>query len=68
MQVDRLAPGTRRLKVWAGDGEFGPRGGILDGISVRDNRVYVNTLITSKTFSVPIGSDGKAGTISEALC
>jgi len=65
MQVDRLARGTRRLKVWAGDGAFGPRGGILDGISILDNRVYVSTLITSRTFSVPIDSDGKAGTISE---
>jgi glucose/arabinose dehydrogenase/mono/diheme cytochrome c family protein len=67
MQVDRLARGSRRLTVWAGDGRFGPRGGVLDGISILDNRVYVNTLITSKTFSVPIDSDGKAGTISEVM-
>jgi glucose/arabinose dehydrogenase/mono/diheme cytochrome c family protein len=65
MQVDRLARGTRRLKVWASDGAFGPKGGILDGISILDNRVYVNTMITSRVFSVLIDSDGKAGTISE---
>jgi len=67
MQVDRLARGSLRLTVWAGDGAFGPKGGVLDGISIMDNRVYVNTLITSKTFSVPIDSDGKAGTISEVM-
>jgi hypothetical protein len=67
MQVDRLARGTRRLKVWTGNGAFGPKGGVLDGISILDNRVYVNTLITSRTFSVPIDSDGKAGTISEVM-
>ena len=67
MQVDRLARGTRQLKVWAGDGAFGPRGGILDGISILDNRIYVNTLITSRTFSVPIDGDGKAGAISEVV-
>ena len=42
MQVDRLARGTRRLKVWTGDGALGPKGGILDGISILDNRIYVN--------------------------
>jgi glucose/arabinose dehydrogenase/mono/diheme cytochrome c family protein len=67
MQVDRLARGTRQFEVWAGDGAFGPRGGILDGISVLDNRIYVNTLITSRTFSVPIDRNGKAGAISEVV-
>jgi sugar lactone lactonase YvrE len=65
MQVDRLARGDRRLKVWAGDGAFGPKGGILDGISILDNRVFVNALNTSRIFSILIDSDAKAGAISE---
>jgi hypothetical protein len=38
---------------------------VLDGISVLGNRVVANTLATSKLFSVPIQSDGKAGTVVE---
>ncbi len=67
MQVVRLAPGARRLEVWAGGGAFGPRGGILDGISILHRRVFVNTLNTSRIFSILIDSDGKPGTISEVL-
>ncbi len=65
MEVVRLKKGTRQLEVWAGNGGFGPRGGVLDGISVLGRRVLVNTLGTSKVFSVPIESDGKSGTITE---
>ena len=61
MEVVRLTKGGKALEVWAGNGSFGPKGGILDGISVLGNRLFVNTLGTSKLFSVPIGSDGKAG-------
>ena len=67
MQVDRLAKGGRQLQVWAGDGAFGPTGGILDGISILDNRVFVNTLTTSRIFSILIDGDGKSGTIAEVL-
>jgi glucose/arabinose dehydrogenase/mono/diheme cytochrome c family protein len=67
MQVVRLAPGARRLQVWAGGGAFGPKGGILDGISTLHGRVFVNTLNTGRIFSVLIDSDGKPGTISEVL-
>ncbi len=67
MQVDRLANGGRQLQVWAGDGAFGPKGGILDGISILDNRVFVNTLNTSRIFSILIDGDGKSGTIAEVL-
>jgi glucose/arabinose dehydrogenase/mono/diheme cytochrome c family protein len=67
MQVVRLAPGARQLEVWAGDGAFGPDGGILDGISILNRRVFVNALNTSRIFSILIDSDGKAGTISEVL-
>jgi len=65
MQVDRLAPGSHQLEVWAGNGKFGPKGGVLDGISVLGNRLFVNTLETNKLFTLPIGADGKAGTITE---
>lgn len=65
MQVLRLKKGAEALEIWAGDGAFGPKGGVLDGIAVLGNRVLVNTLATSKLFSVPIGKDGKAGTVTE---
>jgi sugar lactone lactonase YvrE len=67
MQVVRLAPQGRRLQVWAGDGAFGSKGGTLDGISILDNRVYVNTLNTGRIFSILIDNDGRAGTISEVM-
>jgi streptogramin lyase len=65
MEVVRLKKGGTQLEVWAGDGAFGPKGGLLDGISVLGKRVLVNTLVTSKLFSMPIESDGKAGTVTQ---
>ncbi len=65
MEVLRLKPGGSALEVWVGNGAFGPKGGVLDGIAVVGNRVIVNTLATSKLFSVPVGKDGKAGTVTE---
>jgi glucose/arabinose dehydrogenase/mono/diheme cytochrome c family protein/sugar lactone lactonase YvrE len=65
MEIDRLKNGDGRLTVWAGNGSFGPKGGVLDGISVVAGRVIVNTLETSKVYAVPINSDGSAGAISE---
>jgi sugar lactone lactonase YvrE len=65
MQVLRLKPGAAALEVWAGEGGFGPVGGVLDGIAVLGNRVIVNALATSKLFSVPVGKAGKAGKITE---
>ena len=66
MQVVRLKKGAKDLEVWAGaGGEFGPRGGVLDGIAVLGNRVVVNVLLASKLFSVPIAKGGTAGTVTE---
>jgi sugar lactone lactonase YvrE len=66
MQVLRLKKGAKDLEIWAGsDGAFGPKGGVLDGISFLKDRVLVNTLATSKVFSVPVGKDGKAGAVTE---
>ena len=66
MQVVRLKKGAKDLEVWAGaGGEFGAKGGVLDGIAVLGDRVVVNVLLTSKLFSVPIGKEGKAGTVTE---
>ena len=65
MEVVRLKKGGTALEVWAGNGAFGPKGGVLDGISVLGKRVVANTLATSKLFSVPIEADGKAGTAVE---
>jgi sugar lactone lactonase YvrE len=64
MEIDRLGRGDTELRVWAGSGGFGPKGGVLDGISVLADHVIVNTLMTGKIFSVPIAADGKAGAIS----
>lgn len=65
MEIVRLKQGAKELEVWAGNGAFGPKGGVLDGIAVLGNRVLVNTLVTGKIFSVPIGGDGKPGTATE---
>ena len=65
MEVVRLKKGATGLERWAGDGAFGPKGGVLDGISVLGHTVLVNTLATSKLFSVPIKSDGGAGEVVE---
>ena len=65
MEIVRLKKGSTALEVWAGNGGFGPKGGVLDGISVLGKRVVANTLATSKLFSVPIEADGKAGTVTE---
>jgi hypothetical protein len=46
--IDRLGNGDHQLQVWAGNGRFGPKGGILDGISIIADRVFVNTLATNK--------------------
>jgi len=65
MEIVRLMKGATKLEVWAGNGQFGPKGGILDGISVLGNRVFINTLETNKLFSVPIRADGTAGGVME---
>jgi sugar lactone lactonase YvrE len=65
MEIVRLKKAGTALEVWAGNGAFGPKGGVLDGISVLGKRVVANTLATSKLFSVPIEADGKAGTAVE---
>lgn len=65
MLVVRLKRGGKSLEVWAGNGSFGPTGGILDGIAVVGRRVLVNALGTSKLFSAPIQSNGGAGEITE---
>ncbi len=65
MEVVRLKKGASQLDEWVGNGAFGPRGGIVDGIVVLDGRVIVGTLATSKLFSVPIEADGNAGPVTE---
>jgi sugar lactone lactonase YvrE len=65
MEIVRLKKGARTLEVWAGNGAFGPKGGVLDGISVLGRRVLVNTLGTGKLFSVPIEAGGQAGSVTE---
>ena len=65
MEIVRLKARDQQLQVWAGDGELGAKGGILDGIVVMGNRVLVNTYLGGKLFGVPIGADGKSGAVAE---
>ncbi|HEV7631537.1 MAG TPA: hypothetical protein VGO41_01020 [Steroidobacteraceae bacterium] len=65
MQVLRLPKGGKTLEVWAGNGAFGPAGGVLDGIAVVEGRVVINTLATSKLFAIAVQKDGKAGAVTE---
>jgi sugar lactone lactonase YvrE len=66
MLVATLKPAGGKFEVWAGQGgKFGPTGGVLDGIAVVDGKVYVNTLVTSKLFVVPIAAGGKSGEVAE---
>jgi len=66
MQVGQLKKGASKIEVWAGaGGEFGPAGGILDGIAVLKDRVFVNALATSKLFAVNIDKGAKAGKVTE---
>jgi streptogramin lyase len=65
MEILRLDTRAARLAVWAGAGAFGPKGGVLDGIAVVQNRVIVNTYATHKLFAVDINTDGSAGAITE---
>lgn len=65
MEVWRLKKGAHALELWAGNGGFGPTGGLLDGIAVVGNRVIVGAIRAHKLFSVPIESGGKAGAITE---
>ncbi len=61
MQIDRLKPGGRTLQPWVGQGQFGGKDDVLDGISVLGDRVIVNVLVTNKIFIVPVIAGGSAG-------
>ena len=65
MEVLRLAPGAKKLETWAGDGAFGAKGNVLDGIAFVDGRVLVNTLSSGRLFSIAVLANGSAGTIRE---
>jgi sugar lactone lactonase YvrE len=64
MQIVRLAPKADSLEVWA-ENAFGPKGGVVDGIAILGQQVYVNTFRTHKLFSVAIAGDGSAGAVVE---
>jgi glucose/arabinose dehydrogenase/sugar lactone lactonase YvrE len=64
-EIDRLKPGSQSLDVWAGNGAFGAKGAGVDGISILGNRIYINTLNTSKIFGVALGANGQAGAVTE---
>ncbi len=62
----RLAPGGKRLEVWAEDERFKVEGGAgLDGIALgSDGNIYVNTYKGGGLFRVAVGEDGKAGQVT----
>ena len=65
MEVARLPKGGSALETWAGNGAFGEKGGVVDGIAILgakgSERVFVNTYMGGKLYAVPIEKDGKAG-------
>ncbi|MBT9445634.1 MAG: hypothetical protein IV086_08055 [Hyphomonadaceae bacterium] len=65
MEIVRLRKGAFALEAWSGNGAFGGKGGILDGIAILGDRVFVNALATNKLFAVSIERDGAAGPVSE---
>lgn len=65
MRVLRLPKDGSKLEAWSPAGAFGPAGGVVDGIAVVGGRVIVGTLATSKLFAVEVGSDGKAGKVTD---
>jgi sugar lactone lactonase YvrE len=65
MQILRLPAGGNALEVWSPQGAFGPANSVLDGITLVNDRVIVNTLATNKLFAVDVGVDGKAGRVAE---
>jgi hypothetical protein len=65
MEIVRLGVGSSKLEVWSGGGAFGPKGGLLDGISILADRVFVNTLGSGKVFAVTIAADGTPAKILE---
>ncbi|CAN5806943.1 hypothetical protein BH09PSE5_BH09PSE5_45420 [soil metagenome] len=67
MEIVKLAKGGSALEVWCGNGAFGPKGGVLDGIALIGDKIYVNTLATSKLFSVTVQPGGAAGAVAEVV-
>ncbi|MFO1504512.1 MAG: hypothetical protein U1F39_11970 [Steroidobacteraceae bacterium] len=62
MLIGRLPKGGKKIETWAGqDGSLGAKGQVLDGIAVLGDRVFVNALMASKLYAVPIGENGAAG-------
>ena len=65
MQVLRLKAGATALETWAGNGAFGPAGGVLDGITIVGGRVIVNTLATSRLYAIDVAKDGSAEKVTQ---
>lgn len=63
MEILRLERGGAALTVWAGGGELGKKGEVLDGIAVLKGRVFVNTFLSGKLMAVTIGRAGAAGAV-----
>lgn len=64
MEIEWLQKGAGPLRSWAGShGEFGPKGGALDGIALSGQRIFVNTYLTGKIYAVEVDRAGRAGMI-----
>lgn len=60
-QVLRLNKGARALEVWAKDDRLAG----ADGLALGNDVMYVNSVTTSRLFSIAMGADGEAGAITE---
>lgn len=60
-KVLRLASGATDLTTWAVDEKLAS----VDGIAIGDGVMYLNTVRTSRLFSIPMAADGAAGEITE---
>ncbi len=64
-RVLRLAPGSKKLEVWATDARFDRKGSDTDGIAFGDDgQLYVNTYGDSHLYRIPLEGK-KAGRVTE---
>ena len=61
-KVDIVKPGSTTIDTWFADKALAG----IDGISIGpDGAVYVNNVMSSKLYRIPVGADGKPGALTE---
>ena len=58
LEIARLPKGGAALETWVGP--IGDKGGVVDGIAILGDRVFVNTYMTGKLFAVRIADKSVA--------